>query len=113
MLQAMQCVVAAIPPGRVMSYGAVARAAGFPRHARMVARALSTAEEILPWFRVLSASGVIPVRGLSGDDELQRVLLEAEGVIFDQHGRIDMRTLSWWPDAMQNSFFGDCAERPS
>ncbi|MBV8046738.1 MAG: MGMT family protein [Paludibacterium sp.] len=97
MLAAMQRVVAAIPPGRVMSYGAVARAAGYPRHVRMVARALSLAPQPIPWFRVLNAQGYVPVRGLTGEDELQRLLLENEGVTFDARGRVDMRALAWFP----------------
>ncbi|TDR73251.1 MGMT family protein [Paludibacterium purpuratum] len=98
MLKAMQRIVAAIPPGRVMSYGAVARAAGFPRHVRMVAKALAASPEPLPWFRVLNAQGGIPVRGLTGEDEWQRVQLEAEGVTFDPRGRVNMRELAWYPD---------------
>ncbi|BEV72722.1 MULTISPECIES: MGMT family protein [unclassified Paludibacterium] len=97
-LQAMQRVVAEIPAGRVMSYGAVARAAGFPRHVRLVARALACAPSPLPWFRVLNARGSIPVRGLTGDEALQRLLLEEEGIAFDQNGRLDMRALAWAPD---------------
>jgi methylated-DNA-protein-cysteine methyltransferase-like protein len=48
-------VVAAIAPGRVMSYGAVARAAGYPRHARMVGRSMGRAPKPLPWHRVVRA----------------------------------------------------------
>jgi methylated-DNA-protein-cysteine methyltransferase related protein len=97
MLSAMRAVVATIPPGRVMSYGAVARAAGFPRHARMVARALSEAGsgDALPWHRVINAQGRIPARGLDGEDDLQRMLLEAEGIDFDERGRVDMAARAW------------------
>jgi methylated-DNA-protein-cysteine methyltransferase-like protein len=86
----LQAVVAAIPSGRVMSYGAVARAAGLPRHARHVGRALQHAEGKLPWWRVVNAQGRLSPRGLEGEDELQRVLLESEGVQFDASGRIDL-----------------------
>jgi methylated-DNA-protein-cysteine methyltransferase-like protein len=95
MLAAMQNVVASIPEGWVMSYGAVARQAGFPRHARMVARALRQASSPLPWFRVVNHQGVIAARGLDGEDDLQRLLLEAEGVQFDQRGHIDMKRYGW------------------
>lgn len=101
-MRAMRAVVADIPPGRVMSYGAVAAAAGSPRHARMVARALAGAEagRPLPWHRVISAQGTVPARGLDGEDDLQRMLLEAEGLVFDARGRIDMAAHAWWPDAV-------------
>lgn len=97
-LQAMQRVVAQIPAGRIMSYGTVARAAGFPRHVRLVARALASSQTPLPWFRVLNARGSIPVRGLTGDEALQRLLLEEEGIHFDHNDRLDMRALAWAPD---------------
>ena len=42
-----------IEPGRVKSYGEVARIAGFPRHARMVSRALGRCPFPLPWHRVV------------------------------------------------------------
>jgi methylated-DNA-protein-cysteine methyltransferase-like protein len=47
--QAIWAIVTNVPPGRVMSYGEVARAAGYPRHARMVSKAMSRSTEPLPW----------------------------------------------------------------
>lgn len=75
--------VAAIPVGRVMSYGEVARRAGLPGRARMVARALrrAPADMALPWHRVVNARHAISIP----DPELaalQRRRLEAEGVAF-------------------------------
>jgi methylated-DNA-protein-cysteine methyltransferase related protein len=68
-----------IPKGRVSTYGAIARAAGFPGAARQVARALH-ASVGLPWQRVLGAGGEIKLRGDSAVE--QRLRLEAEGVRF-------------------------------
>ncbi|SMC29706.1 methylated-DNA-protein-cysteine methyltransferase related protein [Andreprevotia lacus DSM 23236] len=82
MRDAILAVVAAIPYGTTMSYGAVARAAGYPRHARMVGRVLAHCDVDVPWHRVVNAKGQISPRGLDGSDDLQRVLLEAEGVLF-------------------------------
>jgi methylated-DNA-protein-cysteine methyltransferase-like protein len=48
-------IVADIKPGRVMSYGQVARAAGYPRHSRMVSRAMGRSAEPLPWHRVIKS----------------------------------------------------------
>lgn len=78
-----------------MSYGAVAKRAGFPRHARMVARALRLAETELPWFRVVNHQGAVSPRGFNGEDDLQRMLLEAEGLEFDAHGRLDLSRYAW------------------
>ena len=49
-------IVAAIPAGRVMGYGEVARAAGFPRYSRMVGASLGRSPEPLPWFRVVRSN---------------------------------------------------------
>lgn len=71
--------VRSIPRGKVSTYGGVARAAGFPGAARMVARVLRRGYG-LPWQRVVGAGGAIK---LTGDHAIeQRLRLEAEGVHF-------------------------------
>ena len=86
-----------IPPGRVASYGQVARAAGLPGRARLVGKALAALEEDsgVPWHRVLNASGRISFPASSPHHALQRGLLEDEGVRF-----AGSRVLSptWDPD---------------
>ena len=75
-----------IPRGKVSTYGAIAKAAGKPRGARLVARVLSRSFG-LPWHRVLGAGGGIKV---SPDYALdQRLRLQAEGVGF-RGRRVDM-----------------------
>jgi methylated-DNA-protein-cysteine methyltransferase related protein len=75
-----------IPRGKVSSYGAVARAAGFPGHARQVVWALQKSRGI-PWHRVVGAGGKIL---LTGERALeQRLHLKAEGVEV-RNNRIDM-----------------------
>ena len=49
-------VVSNIPCGRVMSYGEVASAAGRPRYARMVSKAMSRSVKQLPWYRVIRSN---------------------------------------------------------
>lgn len=68
-----------IPRGQVSSYGAIARAAGFPGAARVVVRALNQSQG-LPWHRVVAAGGRIALPGEHGLD--QRFRLEMEGVKF-------------------------------
>ena len=74
--------IAAIPPGHVASYGAIAIRAGLPGRARLVGRLLGETPNgmQLPWFRVLRASGQIALpAGSSGFlEQCQR--LRAEGV---------------------------------
>jgi methylated-DNA-protein-cysteine methyltransferase related protein len=68
-----------IPRGKVSTYGAVARAAGYPGAARQVVAALHHSFD-LPWQRVLGAGGEIKLRGDSAIE--QRLRLESEGVTF-------------------------------
>lgn len=77
--QRIRAAILNIPRGHVSSYGAVARAAGIPRGARLVVRTLSQSEG-LPWHRVVAAGGRIAIPGEGGLD--QRFRLEMEGVKF-------------------------------
>ena len=73
-------VVASIPVGRVMSYGEVARSAGFPKHARMVSKAMSRSKEALPWFRVVRSNRTLAFDTDTHAYKKQAHLLEKEGV---------------------------------
>src|SRR3954467_12187935 len=75
-----------IPRGRVSTYGAVARAAGFPGAARQVVWALRAGRG-LPWHRVVGVGGRIRLPDEAGFE--QRVRLETEGVRF-ANGRVMM-----------------------
>ncbi len=91
-------VVRKVPRGKVVTYGQVAVLAGRPRAARAVGTALGELErpllDIVPWQRVISASGRPSHRdGFWG--EIQREMLEAEGVRFDAQGRVDLARALW------------------
>jgi len=90
-LQPFWDVVAMIPPGRVMTYGEVARLAGFPGRARQAGRALKLTPRdlILPWHRVLGAGGRIVFPKASSQHREQARRLRAEGVRV-QNGRVDV-----------------------
>jgi methylated-DNA-protein-cysteine methyltransferase-like protein len=77
-----------IPRGKVSTYGAIARAAGYPGAARQVVGALHRSFD-LPWQRVLGAGGQIKLRGDSAVE--QRLRLESEGVKF-RGRRVDMKS---------------------
>jgi methylated-DNA-[protein]-cysteine S-methyltransferase len=69
-----------IPPGRVATYGDVARAAGAPRAARAVGNIMRTSRVPgLPYHRVIAAGGRLG--GYGGNEGLKRALLAAEGVL--------------------------------
>lgn len=76
-----------IPRGKVSTYGAIARAAGYPRAPRRVAWILHRSFD-LPWQRVLGAGGEIKLRGDSAIE--QRLRLESEGVAF-RGRRVNMK----------------------
>ncbi|MFK5913241.1 MAG: MGMT family protein [Woeseiaceae bacterium] len=75
-------VVSSISCGRVMGYGEVARSAGYPRHARMVSKAMGRSSEPLPWYRVVRSDRTLAFEIGSEAYKKQRCLLEEEGVQF-------------------------------
>lgn len=88
--------IAAIPFGKVATYGQIAHLAGKPWGARQVAWILHSQSEKyrLPWQRVIGAGGRIslpPGRGFSE----QRRLLRGEGVAVDRGGRVDLGVYRW------------------
>ncbi len=89
-------LVRCIPPGRVASYGQIARLLGQPHAARTVGWALGglPAGHDLPWHRVVNAAGRVSLPDPQGAAE-QRRRLEAEGVLFDPAGRIDLNRFGW------------------
>ena len=100
--QKIYAVVRQIPPGRVTTYGAVARLAGLPRQARLVGYALHAlrAGSKLPWHRVINAQGRLSLeRSLTGAGTTQLIRLQREGVIADASGRISLRRFGWRIDA--------------
>jgi methylated-DNA-protein-cysteine methyltransferase related protein len=87
MREKIRATIRRIPRGKVSTYGAVAKAAGFPHGARQVVAALRGAVS-LPWQRVLGAEGAIKLRGDYAFE--QRFQLEAEGVTF-RGRKVDMK----------------------
>jgi len=74
--------VSSIKPGQVMSYGQVARISGYPRHARMVSKAMSRSPQPLPWHRVIKSDYKLAFEPGSEAYHKQKSLLEKEGVQF-------------------------------
>ena len=79
MAAAIARTIRGIPRGKVSTYGAVAKAAGYPRCSRHVAQVLRGVGG-LPWQRVMGAGGKISLKGEYAME--QRFLLESEGVQF-------------------------------
>lgn len=96
--EAIWHVVAAIPRGRVATYGQVASLAGLPRGARRVGRALGLAPSALhlPWHRVVAAGGRIALPTGSSSRRTQIARLRAEGVAV-ANGRVSLTRCQWAP----------------
>lgn len=95
-------VVRQIPWGRVATYGQIAELANLPGQARLVGYALyrvSLEQEEIPWHRVINAKGEISTSPFRyGTDDLQRSLLEQEGIEFNPAGKINLQQYRWQPD---------------
>lgn len=95
-------VVRQVPPGRVTTYGRVARLVG-GISAQMVGFALAAlrhrpAEPEVPWQRVINARGKISPHGYGFGSAIQRQLLEEEGVVFDPGDCVDLSIYGWPAD---------------
>jgi len=87
-IKRIHAVIRAIPKGSVAAYGGVARRAGLPGRARLVARVLSNSvDPTLPWHRVLRSDGRIAFPADSEGHAEQTQRLRAEGVLVEA-GRV-------------------------
>ena len=93
-------IVSHIPRGCVATYGQIAKLAGIPNGARAVGYALSALNDssLVPWHRVVNAAGEISQRSIgSSMENIQRIRLEREGVVFDANGRVYLADFRWKP----------------
>ena len=107
-----------IPPGKVATYGQIARLVGSPRAAREVGWALRDLPDGLgvPWQRVINAQGHVSFPPGSEGAGLQRAMLEDEGVVFGPDGRVDLKTTGWEGldlGSMRQVPAGDAEDGPS
>ena len=100
-----------IPFGQVATYGQIAgliqppddvkeqtyRAFG----ARWVGSAMAACPADVPWHRVINAQGKVSLRSSSGA-AAQRQLLESEGILFNERGRINLKQYQWDGIEQQN-----------
>ena len=94
-------LVLRIPPGRVMSYGLVAKVLGIGYDARAIGNIMyATPNEDgrnIPWHRVLNAQGRCSTAGLTSPPDLQQRLLEGEGIVFNEKGCCAVDQYLWTP----------------
>jgi methylated-DNA-protein-cysteine methyltransferase-like protein len=90
-MQELYQFVKKIPRGKVMSYGQVGKSLQSPMPALHVGWAMATAPEGVPWWRVVGKDGTLLIHKRDPAlAKLQRHHLEAEGVQFDEQGRVRM-----------------------
>ena len=106
-------ILAAVPCGRVASYGQIAELAGVPRGARLVASVLrnNPAAGDLPWHRILNARGciAIPPGDPARAEQLARLRAESIAVL---RGRVDLARFGWQPD-LDELLWGEAAQNPA
>ena len=92
--KAVEEIVSAIPPGRVLTYGDVAALAGHPTHSRLVGRILGCIgiDSPIPCHRVVNAQGRTAPHWHS-----QIRLLQSEGIILKPNNNVDLSIYRWNP----------------
>lgn len=94
-------MVLRIPRGRVMTYGQIARLLEDRYSPRLVGWAMHATpqdERNIPWHRVINSRGGISTgRVIIQEPQLQRLMLEAEDVVFDERGHCDLSLYQWSP----------------
>jgi len=90
-------LVRACPVGRVTTYGWLAKTVGYPRGARMVGWFMNESPEGVPAQRVINSKGELSGSWAFGSPDLMRQLLENEGIIFSEDGRVDLKRYGWDP----------------
>ena len=99
--EAVYAIVRQIPVGMVMTYGQLAIVLGEGYTARTVGYVMHGADEGVPWQRVINSQGKCSTGRLTIPLNLQQELLEAEGVVFSDKGKCDLRKFQWWPEGFE------------
>ena len=89
-------IVRQIPYGYVATYGQISRLVSGSTP-RLVGFAMASAgkEDYVPWHRVINAKGKISARSSGGGSEIQRLMLEEEGILFTAYGVIELDRYGW------------------
>ena len=92
-------LVRRIPRGRVMTYGQIAAILGEGYTPRTVGFVMHSSDQELPWHRVINAQGACSTGGIVLPADKQQLMLEREGITFDERHRCDLSRYLWNPPA--------------
>jgi methylated-DNA-protein-cysteine methyltransferase related protein len=93
-------IVRKIPFGKVTSYGAIAKAIGSGRSARMVGWAMNASHAIedVPAHRVVNRNGLLTGKMHFDGSNLMQQLLENEGIIVKDNQIQNFKNVFWAPE---------------
>jgi methylated-DNA-protein-cysteine methyltransferase related protein len=105
-------MVKKIPRGKVATYGQIASLVErcTPRMAGWAMAAVPLGSDV-PWHRVINSLGRISPRKNGDGDMIQRVLLEAENIVFDHRRCVDLKKFGWSGPVHYDPFL-DSQEKP-
>ncbi len=93
-------VVKMIPPGRVTSYGAIARYLGSAGSARMVGWAMNASHrsgDFIPAHRVVNRNGLLTGKNHFDTPDTMQELLENEGIVIENNKILNFEKFFWNP----------------
>ncbi len=96
-------IVRRIPAGRVMTYGQISELLGAGYDARTIGYCMHAATEDVPWHRVINAQGACSTGRVISPAHRQQMMLEAEGVEFNQKVRCDLSIYRWTPPEAEDA----------
>jgi methylated-DNA-protein-cysteine methyltransferase-like protein len=106
-------IVRRIPSGRVMTYGQLAEILGEGYTARTVGFVMHSADQTVPWQRVINAQGACSTGRVIVPPDLQQRMLVSEGVVFNEKGRCDLSRYRWTPEEYEAGGEVGDTEQPS
>ncbi len=106
-------IVRRIPEARVMTYGQLAEILGEGYTARTVGFVMHSADESVPWQRVINAQGACSTGRVIVPPDLQQRMLESEGVVFTETGRCDLSRYRRTPEEYETGGEVGGEEQPS
>lgn len=98
--EAVYEIVKRIPKGRATSYGAIAKAVGYPNMSRLVGRIMgecSLSQEKVPAHRVVNSQGVLSGKDCFSTPTDMQERLEAEGIMVENNRIQNWKTVFWNP----------------